>query len=166
MTSYEFVIWLKGFTEACNDYTATPKQWDRIKEVLEDVEDYDDNTGIDVEIDDYKPERDIFRNPSYPPPIGPYTAPYWSLGTPAWIQNPGTTSGTTIISGSGNITTSGSGSGNTFTTTDGTTTNTVTVWNDKMGCWHYTNYPEGFGYYTNSTLDKTIPEETKKQLLD
>ena len=39
MTSRDFVIWLRGFTEACNDYTATPKQWDRIKEVLDDVED-------------------------------------------------------------------------------------------------------------------------------
>jgi phospholipase C len=24
---------------------------------------------------------------------------------------------------------------------------TSTVWNDKMGAWHYTNYPDGFGYY-------------------
>ena len=53
MTSRDFVIWLKGFTEACNDYAPTPKQWDRIKEVLENVEDYDDNPGIDVEIDDF-----------------------------------------------------------------------------------------------------------------
>jgi hypothetical protein len=163
MTSKEFVIWMKGFTEACNDYTATPKQWDRIKEVLEEV---DDNPGIDVEIDDWKPERDIFRNPSYPPPMGPYTAPYWPLGTPGWILNPATTSGTTIISGSGYITTSGSGSANSFSiSSDGTTTGTF-VWNDKMGNWHYTNYPEGFGYFTNSTLDKTTPEDTKKQLLD
>jgi len=37
MTSKEFVIWMKGFMEACNDYTATPKQWDRIKEELENI---------------------------------------------------------------------------------------------------------------------------------
>ena len=54
MTSEQFVIWLKGFTEACNDFTATPKQWDRIKEVLGEVEDYNDNPGIDVEIDDWR----------------------------------------------------------------------------------------------------------------
>jgi hypothetical protein len=53
MKSFEFIIWLKGFMEACNDYTATPKQWDRIKEVLNEVQDYDDNPGIDVEIDDW-----------------------------------------------------------------------------------------------------------------
>ena len=130
MTSAEFVIWLRGFTEACNDYTATPKQWDRIKEVLNEVEDYDDNPGIDVEIDDFKPETTQY-NPYY-------------TGSPI-LFNPGT-SGTIPIHTSGSTTT--------------------TVWNDKMGCWHYTNYPEGFGYYTNSTLDKTTPEETKKQLLD
>jgi len=53
MKSFEFIIWLKGFMEACNDYTATPKQWDRIQEVLNEVQDYDDNPGIDVEIDDW-----------------------------------------------------------------------------------------------------------------
>ena len=53
MKSHEFIIWLKGFTEACNDFTATAKQWDRIKEVLNEVQDYDDNPGIDVEIDDW-----------------------------------------------------------------------------------------------------------------
>lgn len=39
MTSKEFVIWMKGFFEACNDFTATPKQWDRIKEELDKVND-------------------------------------------------------------------------------------------------------------------------------
>jgi len=57
MTSKEFVIWLKGFTEACNDFTATPKQWDRIKEVLDEVEDEDQ--GLDVEIDDWYPDSSI-----------------------------------------------------------------------------------------------------------
>ena len=32
---------------------------------------------------------------------------------------------------------------------------TTTVWNDQMGNWHYTNYPEGFGYYTTSA--GTVP---------
>jgi hypothetical protein len=38
-----------------------------------------------------------------------------------------------------------------------------TIWNDQMGCWHYTNYPEGFGYYTNSTLEG---KKEKQQLND
>jgi hypothetical protein len=39
MTSKEFVIWFKGFTEACPEFHPTPKQWDRLKEVLDEVED-------------------------------------------------------------------------------------------------------------------------------
>ena len=131
MTSEEFVIWFKGFTEACNDYHPTPKQWDRIKEVLNEVQDYNDNPGLDVEIDDCW-------KPSYNP----------NLTVPP--------TGTLTVSGSGSPI---------FTMLHGTTV-ANTVWNDKRGCWHYTNYPEGFGYFTNSTLEKTTPEETKKQLLD
>jgi hypothetical protein len=119
MTSQHFIIWLKGFTEACNDFTATAKQWDRIKEVLNEVEDYNDNPGIDVEIDDWYPD---FPN------------------------------GTGRIPGVANTCSSSS---------NGITTNTV--WNDKMGCWHHTNYPEGFGYYTNSTIDS---KKEKQQLND
>lgn len=75
MTSREFIIWLKGFTEACNDFTATPKQWDRIKEVLNEVEDCDDDPGLDEEIDDWYPDSSIpFRPsatfPNYIPPTG------------------------------------------------------------------------------------------------
>lgn len=68
MTSPEFVIWLKGFMEACNDYTATPKQWDRIREVLYEVEDPEDNSQIDEEIDNWYPDRPVLSGtltPSY-----------------------------------------------------------------------------------------------------
>jgi hypothetical protein len=50
MTSKEFVIWMKGFMEACNDYTATPKQWDRIKEELEKVTDEQKPIGTPIGI--------------------------------------------------------------------------------------------------------------------
>lgn len=117
MTSRDFVIWLKGFTEACNDYTATPKQWDRIKEVLEDVEDYDDNPGIDEEIDDWYLPSHEYKTP---------------------------------LTGSINISFAPNG------------TDANSVWNDQMGCWYCTNYPEGFGYYTNSTAEC----KNKKQQLN
>lgn len=39
MTPEEFVIWLRGFTEGCNSYAATPEQWEKITETLEQVED-------------------------------------------------------------------------------------------------------------------------------
>lgn len=48
MTSKEFVIWFKGFAEACNDLTATPKQWDRIKEELSKVNDNYNSISIGV----------------------------------------------------------------------------------------------------------------------
>jgi hypothetical protein len=41
MTPNEFVIWLKGFTQAANNFTCTPKQWDDIKEQLDKVELYE-----------------------------------------------------------------------------------------------------------------------------
>lgn len=39
ISSREFVIWLRGFMEACNDLTATPAQWDQIKSELDRVVD-------------------------------------------------------------------------------------------------------------------------------
>ena len=37
MTSQEFTIWLKGFTEGVHEYNITPKQWDLLKEKLGQV---------------------------------------------------------------------------------------------------------------------------------
>ena len=39
MTSSEFIIWLKGFTEGVHEYNITPKQWDLLKEKLTKVND-------------------------------------------------------------------------------------------------------------------------------
>jgi hypothetical protein len=39
MTSKEFVIWLKGFTDGVHEYSITPKQWDYLKEKLAEVKD-------------------------------------------------------------------------------------------------------------------------------
>ena len=39
MTSKEFVVWMQGFVEACNDYSPTPKQWDTLKDKLAKVDD-------------------------------------------------------------------------------------------------------------------------------
>lgn len=128
MTSRDFVIWLKGFTEACNDFTATPKQWDRIKEVLEGVEDYDDNPEIDDGWNDWYHQnvRDQL------PLSGSITV------TQSYPQ--------TI----------------TFSTASTGTTVSATVWNDKMGSWHYTNYPEGTGGYFHGSNNK----KEKQQLND
>ena len=55
MTSKEFVIWLKGFTEGVHEFNITPKQWDTLKEQLAHV---DDNTipmgGVIVDHNTFK----------------------------------------------------------------------------------------------------------------
>jgi len=109
MTSKEFVIWFKGFTEGAHDYNITPKQWDLLKEKINEVEDNEDNEP------------------------GHFVEPF-----PPHIFSPINTTG--VVTGS-------------ISVTSGSITsvyNTGAVWNDKMGAWHYTNYPEGFGYYINN----------------
>ena len=39
MTSKEFILWLKGFTEGVHDFNITPKQWDLMKDKLAEVND-------------------------------------------------------------------------------------------------------------------------------
>ena len=39
MTSKEFTLWLKGFTEGVHEYNITPKQWDLLKDKLAEVKD-------------------------------------------------------------------------------------------------------------------------------
>ena len=123
MDSKSFIIWLKGFSEACHEFHPTPKQWDRLKEVLNEVEDYNDYEDLD---EDKEAWDDWYH-------------------TPNPISN---------IPLSGSINTSGSlGTMNTHASM---------VWNDKMAAWHYTNYPDGFGYYTNSSAES----KNKKQQLN
>lgn len=49
MTSKEFVIWLKGFTEGVHDFNITPKQWDLLKEELAKVNDEPSIYKIEME---------------------------------------------------------------------------------------------------------------------
>jgi hypothetical protein len=44
MTSKEFIIWMRGFTEGVHDFNITPKQWDILKEKLAEVNDEPRNT--------------------------------------------------------------------------------------------------------------------------
>lgn len=39
MTSKNFIIWLRGFTAAANNFTLTPEQWDTLKDELAQVHD-------------------------------------------------------------------------------------------------------------------------------
>ena len=46
MTSKEFVLWLRGFTEGVHEYNITPKQWDLLKEKLEEVDKFVETPGM------------------------------------------------------------------------------------------------------------------------
>jgi hypothetical protein len=90
MTSKEFVIWLKGFTEGVHEFNITPKQWDTLKEKLVEV---DDNTipmgGVIVDHNTFKT-----------------VYPNWTGINPYGTRGPETPTGTTITTtpGVGSIT--------------------------------------------------------------
>jgi hypothetical protein len=69
MTSKEFVLWLKGFTEGVHEFNITPKQWDTLKEKLAEVK--DDNTLSPFPFG--TPNTAPITNPHItPPPTNPY----------------------------------------------------------------------------------------------
>lgn len=70
MTSSEFVIWLKGFVEACNDFTATPEQWDKIKDELNNVD--------DKVLELYPVQQNPYKDP--------YAPPYYVGDPPGWLN--------------------------------------------------------------------------------
>jgi hypothetical protein len=80
MTSKEFVLWLKGFTEGVHEFNVTPKQWDTLKEKLAEV---DDNTipmgGVIVDHNTFKT-----------------VYPNWTGINPYGTRGPETPTGTTI----------------------------------------------------------------------
>jgi len=115
MTSNEFVLWLKGFTEGVHEYNVTPKQWDILKDKLAEVKD----------------------EPTYSIPFGvPNPAPIQTL---PFIQpyNPNPYK-VTCEDNSGVILTTSSGSG-TITYNPSTTTQ----WNPSGSNWSYTNNTGG-----------------------
>jgi hypothetical protein len=152
MTSQEFVLWLKGFSEGVHEYNITPKQWDILKDKLAEVK--DDTT-------------------SSPFPFGvPNNPPFVTLPhiTPAPLTNPynpykpyevycgekpsndpydrfktwcGDTSGTSL--------TTSSGSGAIYTTTPGTT-GYITIANPYLA-----SFTTGSATYNPSTTTRWNP---------
>ena len=128
MTSKEFVLWLKGFTEGVHEFNITPKQWDTLKEKLAEVEDK-------VLI--------LESTPSFP--FGtPNTAPIQTLPflQPYNPYNPYTIN-------------CGSGSSGTITTTPGV--GSITIGNPPFGFGSTSTtygYPSGSAWsYTNNTYN-------------
>ena len=89
MTSKEFVIWLKGFTEGVHEFNVTPKQWDILKEKLADVS--DNVIPVGGLLTDHNTFRTVYPN---------YTGinPYGTTYTPGFAVT--TSTATSLPSGS------------------------------------------------------------------
>ena len=85
MTSKDFIIWLKGFTEGVHQYNITPVQWETLKEQLAKV---DDNIipmgGVIVDHNTFKVnDQGFYQNPN-------------GTGGPVFTTTPGTSGHITI----------------------------------------------------------------------
>jgi hypothetical protein len=117
MTSKEFVLWLKGFTDGVHEFNITPKQWDILKEKLAEV---DDNTipmgGVIVDHNTFKT-----------------VYPNWPGINPYGTRGPETPTGTTIT------TTPGGGSITIGNPPFGFGTTSTTYGYPSGSAWSYTN---------------------------
>ena len=120
MTSKEFVLWLKGFTEGVHEFNITPKQWDLLKDKLAEVKD-ETPIGFPFGV----PNTTPMTNPLIQPqPYNPYR-PYEVYC--------GDTNGTTIT------TTPGGGSITIANPPFGFGSTSTTYGYPSGSAWHYTN---------------------------
>ena len=77
MTSQEFVLWLKGFSEGVHEFNITPKQWDILKDKLAEVKDDNISSPFPFGVPNTTPNMIPFVQPVHipPPSIDPYN-PY------------------------------------------------------------------------------------------
>ncbi len=71
MTSKEFVLWLKGFTEGVHEFNVTPKQWDLLKDKLAEVKD-EEPIGFAFGVPNTTPMTNPLITPSPTYPYRPY----------------------------------------------------------------------------------------------
>lgn len=143
MTSKEYVIWLKGFVEACHEYAPTPKQWDALKDKLAEVKDEPKSIGVPIGVPNITPAP-IMPLPYYPNPLdNPYkiTCSTGSFGT----SSPGFA--VTTTPGYGSITYNPS---------------TTTTAYPSGSAWSYTNSTYNPPYTTGGEADY-ITKETDKE---
>ena len=136
MTSKEFVLWLKGFSEGVHEFNITPKQWDILKDKLAEVKDDDTksspfpfgtpNTAPFVTLPHITPGPSINPNRPYEVYCGDNNG---TTNTPSMVvtTTPGTTGHITISNP--NLVSWGSGSLSTSTT----------YTYPSGSAWHYTN---------------------------
>ena len=88
MTSKEFVLWLKGFTEGVHEFNITPKQWDLLKDKLAEVKD-EEPIGFPFGVPNTAPIQTL-----------PFIQPYDPYNPYKITSTPGTTITTTPGGGS------------------------------------------------------------------
>jgi hypothetical protein len=123
MTSKEFILWLKGFTEGVHEFNITPKQWDLLKDKLAEVKD-----------------EPTYSFPTFTPNTAPMPLPHF----PNPLDNP-----YTINCGSGSsgtITTTPNGGSITYATPQ-FVTSTATGYPSGSN-WSYTNSTYNVPYTT------------------
>jgi hypothetical protein len=88
MTSKEFVLWLKGFSEGVHEFNITPKQWDLLKDKLAEVS--DEPIGFPFGTPNTQPFP-TWQHPHYIDPYNPYkiTCGSGSSGTITTTPNVG-----------------------------------------------------------------------------
>ena len=104
MTSKEFVLWLKGFTEGVHEFNITPKQWDLLKDKLAEVKD-EEPIGFPFGVPNTAPNTHPFPTWQHPHYVDPYN-PYKITSTPGTTLTVSSGSSGTIIAtpGYGSIT--------------------------------------------------------------
>ena len=148
MTSKEFILWLKGFTEGVHEFNITPKQWDILKEKLEQVSD-EERVGTTIGVGGWGTPNTFIT----PPPTDPYN-PYKITCTPGTtITTITTTPGVTghISIANPNLVSFTSGSSSTA------------VYNPNIGNWSYTTSNGPFSTQDNDSLKPTKQTKFKKR---
>jgi hypothetical protein len=89
MTSKEFVLWLKGFSDGVHEFNITPKQWDTLKDKLAEVKD-EEPIGFPFGTPNTQPFP-TWQHPHYIDPYNPYkiTCGSGSSGTITTTPNVG-----------------------------------------------------------------------------
>jgi hypothetical protein len=138
MTSKEFVIWLKGFTEGVHEFNITPKQWDYLKEKLAEV---NDGTPIGEGGWGTPNITPMWQHPHYVDPYNPYKVTC-TPGTTSTGFEVTTTPGTTgfITISNPNIASFGTGSTGILNTYNASTSTTYGY--PSGSAWSYTTSNE------------------------
>jgi hypothetical protein len=139
MTSKEFVLWLKGFTEGVHEYNVTPKQWETLKEKLAEVKD-EPTPSIPFGVPNTAPIQTL---PYITP--GPSTDPYnpykIHCGTTSGILTVATGSNGTVTYNPSTSTTYGYPSGSAWNYTNNTYKSSTDMWNEHQARMaHYKPY--------------------------